>query len=169
MGIGNELLELKRAAQSAQLASAERRLRGAGWFLLSWLVGGITVMSGLVFAFRGLRHDSLMLFVGSAAAFAAGIFLFFLPQLIENADKELKRLNKIASEAADSYLNALLAEAATYGIDHEVRSERTNFMDPDYEFTSLRNGEPLDVTIREFNDEIVFMLNGERMQKPVTV
>jgi hypothetical protein len=42
-------------------------------------------------------------------------------------------------------------------------------MEANYEFTALRNGEPIDVTVRDFNNEIVFMLNGERMQKPVAV
>lgn len=169
MGIGHELLELKNTARSARKAASERSYRGAEWFLLAWLAGGLALSSSLVLVLRLVRAISPELVIGAVATLAVGVFMFYLPGLIKRADKELDRLNKIESDAAASYLNALLAEATTYGIEHGVRSERTDFMDSDYEFTSLRNGDPLDVTVREFNYEIVFMLNGERMQKPVTV
>jgi hypothetical protein len=180
MGIGNELHSLKQNALAAKEAAFDRQHRGAGLFLLSWfsafillLVGFGYVMSGVV-ALAGSSRiggdtNPVILFGIGVVAFAVGIFLFHLPSIVTSKDKERQRLTEVASTATEGYSHTLMAELATYGIDTESRSDRTDFMDADYEFTALRNGDPVDITVRDFNHEVVFMLNGERLQKTVTV
>jgi hypothetical protein len=180
MSIGNELHSLKQNALAAKGAASDRRDRGTGWFLFSWFGAFILLLVGFAYVISGVGalagssklvgDGNPVIFLGiGVIAFAVGIFLFHLPSLVTNNDKELQRLTEVASTATDGYFHTLMAELATYGIDTESRSDRTEFMDVDYEFTALRNGDPVDITVRDFKHEVVFMLNGERLQKTVTV
>lgn len=169
MAIGNDLLELKNAATSAACAADERDGRGAGWFILSWLAGFAAGMTGIGLILSTLLRGDLWFAAGGVVLIALSVGFFKLPTMIQRADKELTRLNEVSAAAHKVYFDATLAEAVAYGIDVETRTDHTDYMEDAYEFTALRNGDPIDVTVRDFNKEIVFMLNGERMQKPVTV
>lgn len=171
MATGNELHVMKHEAESAQAEASNRWTRHGGLFLLSWFAGLLLITAAMILIMGGLTEKPLgfaQVIVGVVLV-PVSIEMFLLPSQLEKMDKELKRLREVASASCDAYFAALMVEAASYGIDTETRSERTEYMDNNFEFTALRNGEPIDVTVRDFNTEIVFMLNGERMSKLVTV
>lgn len=182
MSTGNELLTMKNAFHAVSRAAYEREMRGSGWTMLSWLaaVGGIGV--GLVLTISGLggisgtysnlthtQEQGIMHLIIGVASGALGWFVFELPFIVQKRDKELYRLETAADESMKNYQEALEGEIASYGIDVSTIVDHTDSLTDNYEFTAARNGEPIDVTARVFNNEIVFMLNGERMQKPVSV
>lgn len=183
MTTGATLMSLKQEAYAAHTAAENRENRGVGWFLLIWLAALISLAGGITAvlvsaATIGGRESNLALHDvglgwavagGGVGLIALGYFMFRLPSIITSRDKVLTKLRDAEQGAYDTYSNALKAELATYGVDTTTMNERTDFKKSDYDFTALRNGDPIDVNVREFENEIIFMLNGERMQKPVTV
>lgn len=183
MTIGATLMSLKQEARAAHHASEDRGGRGAGWFLLGWLTGLVAIGGGLLALLIGIATVSgketnvalanaelgWVAVGGGIGLFALDYFLFRLPSIVTSRDKVLTKLRHSERTAYNAYFSALKVELATYGIDTDSIKNRTDYMTDDYEFTAIRNGDPIDVNVREFGNEIVFMLNGERMQKPVSV
>lgn len=186
MNVGANLLTLKREAQAAVTATVDRELKDADRWVLAYFAGCILVIGGfLVFAAGVTALISLVTHLGDpvikgfgagtayttggALIVAVGVYVFKTPSSATSRDSEWARLKVVQDTAYVNYKALLESEMSTYGIDVETISARNNYMDTDYAFTALRNGNPIDVNVREFNDEIVFMLNGERMKKSVTV
>lgn len=177
MSNGFELMSLKQNAFASHNAVKNREERGVWWFFGCWLIalvagaaGFTTIMYGLLSFARFSAYSAYEPFlrVGSGVALMAlAVLAYYAPFAIRSRDKELNRLESLKETAYSTYHQALIEEIASYGVDTTTIKDRTNYKDGDYDFTALRNGDPIDVIAREYNNEIVFMLNGERMKKPV--
>lgn len=77
----------------------------------------------------------------------------------------IKALEEEKTSAQDEYWEALTSEMREYGIDTSSMESRSYVHDDSHEFTALRNGVVSDITVRVFGNEVVLMMNGERMTK----
>jgi hypothetical protein len=179
MTAGETLMSLKKDVNAAFIAYHDRSMRHSGWFVLAWALALAAVFFGLLCVMQGIggfaptptmsRVEGLIHIAAGVVVFGLSYLLFRTPSIVNSRDKELSRLSAAETAAHNTYHQALWTEIDSYGIDTATIMNHTEHMEANYEFTALRNGEPIDVTVRDFNNEIVFMLNGERMQKPVAV
>lgn len=169
MSISHDLLVLKNTSvNAANVRDRYETQRFDIGFMaaLSSLIFG--VIGGAITAAGIFREDASTIGVGifSLVAFAGAVALAGV-HLIGKGNTTSLRETAVTTHAA--YVSALNAEMGEYGIDPQTISARTTDHDSSYEFSALRNGVLSDVSVREFGNELAFMMNGERMQKPVTV
>lgn len=171
MSTGRELLTLKRSSQSAE-AALEKYKRGRSELRLGAVALAVVLLvfggSVSVAAFHLADSGVLTIGVGCVASAALLLFAAFV-SLTSKTDKKKAKLEQDDEDASISYLSALWTELASYGVETKTIEQRTDRHSESYEITAVRNGSPIDVSVREFNDELIFMLNGERMSKPVSV
>lgn len=181
MSNGTSLMNLKMNAKAARanvLSHEKKREPLYDTAVILGIVlcalGVVALMVGLGFlnASSALGKEPTVGFCFIAGAITLGLIGTLgvrLPSILRSRDKELAELKAEEVNTREGYRLSLVSEASTYGINTSTMRNRSDVMDSDYEFTALRGDVPIDVTIRDFRDEIVFMLNGERMQKPVSV
>lgn len=99
-----------------------------------------------------------------ATALPAGLLGVSLKKALLKSPKETLLIST-AETTTDEYLRVLMIEANSYGVDMTTMELRSDLLDDSLEFTALRNGNAVDIAVREFQNEVVFMMNGERLRK----
>lgn len=113
----------------------------------------------------GLR-DGTPLSIVLGVALASVTLLVVLTAIFWKGGKKEADLKVQHDAATNAYLSALWTEAASYGIDiTSPITQRTQPLDEAYEITAMRHGVPVDITVREYNNGMLFMLNGQHMSK----
>lgn len=160
----SNLLTLKREAKSAKSAWEKRKRRR---FELRTIVPVMLLAAGPVCIPNAIRYAEQQDQFGFVFWTAVSVLTFgtILAMICWRGDKKETALKEANDTAVNAYMNALWTEAASCGIDiTSTITQRTEPLSDSYEITALRNGNPVDVVAREYDGEIVFMLNGERMK-----
>lgn len=162
----SDLYALKTAAKAAKSNMDRYMVRRRDWVVLYPIFCIPMLAMALLGLSRGFDNENLGLSLLRilSAIVPAAVLLVSLKKARVKSSKETLIIDT-EKKASDAYLRALLTEANSYGVDMTTMALRSDILDDSLEFTALRKDNVVDISVREFRNEIVFMMNGERLHK----
>lgn len=164
----SKLYALKQEAKSARKNLDDSKRNRWEWTVLyPPIISPIFVVSVLlVITCIRISASPIYLSMSVAVTVSTGIILAIsIKKAVWRSKKELT-IEQEEEKAFRAYSRALTAEAEdSYGVDMTTASLRSSLLDDSTEFTAIRKGKMVDIAVRDYNGEIVFMMNGKNLTR----
>lgn len=170
MKTGKELQELKDASIAAREAlnnhKEHRHMMGAGIAVSGVVALGLGI-NFLVISFTG--NFPIFMISGIVGVVIGAILLIVAHTAHLGPNKHSHELTDKVVAASLAFAEPMYAEMRGYGIDTtSISAGESSLEDDSYEFTALRNGSVSEISIKTFDGQVVFLMNGQEMTKELT-